>query len=431
MPFEVPAAPVEAAAEAAVAARSDSEYPMRTAPAARSTPPTASPASSSSPPPRQAPPPETAVQPEPLAEQAAAASTATAAGSPQAQPSPAREQELIRVKCRVCGTLLYFGLHEVGRQARCPDCEVALTVPPPPPPAPPPPPPPDPGEYAVGEEPPRIRPNFEYLARPRDDLQEEAAPSVLPPPPTDEHPLPRLWYLVGVIDMPWRRWAVVRWGVLAFLLGVAEIGSYQVVQGLAAARSWGEAILPLVLLLPALVAALGALSCALAWFHVVFRETAAGEEEIEDFSGGDVLGWFTAALWMAYYALLAWAVAGLLVRGAMWGNELQVLRLVLTLLLFLALLPLVLLASLEAESPWIPWSLPVYIRLGQRPGDFLKVYLVELALVGLLFGLVWLAAQLSPVLSMALSAPLEAATVLIIARLLGRLAIRMRQRSKA
>ncbi len=352
----------------------------------------------------------------------------SAAEYPAAVQSPPREEDLVRVKCRVCGTLLYFSVHEVGQQARCPDCEVAFTIPPPSPPAPPPTPPADPGEYAVGAEPPRVRPTFEYLARPREQPAESPKSSLLPPPADDEHPLPRLWYLTGVVDLPWRRNNIVRWAVLAVLLAAAELLSHKVVQGLAAAQSWGAALVPLMLMVPAILAVIGALLCGLAWFHIIFRETAAGEEEIEDWSGGDVLGWITSAFFMAYYALLAWALAAVIVRVLPWAADSQVVRLAVTLLLFWAWLPVVLLASLEAESPWIPWSVPVYVRLGQRARDFVKAYLTEVGFMVLLFGLVWMAGQVSGVLAMVVGSILEAALVFIIARLLGRLAVRMRQR---
>lgn len=359
------------------------------------------------------------------------AALSAAGRSAAAHAAPPRDEELVRVKCRVCGTLLYFGVHEVGQEARCPDCEVVFTVPPPSPPEPPPPPSPDPGEYAVGAEPPRIRPTFEYLARPREEPAEPPKSPLLPPEADDEHPLPRLWYLTGVVDLPWRRHSVVRWAVLAVLLAAAELLSYKVAHGLAAAQSWGTALVPMMLMVPAILAVIGALLCGLAWFHVIFRETAAGEEDIEDWSGGDVLGWISAALFTAYYALLAWALAVVIVRVLPWVADSQVPRLAVTLLLFWAWLPVVLLASLEAESPWIPWSVPVYIRLVQRARDFVYAYVTELVLVGLLFGLVWAVGQVSRLLATVVGSLLEAALVFIIARLLGRLAVRMRQRRKA
>lgn len=358
------------------------------------------------------------------------AASQAAGHAPAAHAAPPRDQDLVRVKCRLCGTLLYFGVHEVGQQARCPDCELAFTIPPPSPPAPPPPPPPDPGEYAVGAEPPRIRPTFEYLARPREQPAEPPKSPLLPPAADDEHPLPRLWYLTGVVDLPWRRHSIVRWAVLAVLLAAAQLLSHKVVHDLAAAQSWGAALVPLMLMVPSILALISALLCGLAWFHIIFRETAAGEEEIEDWSGGDLLGWITAAFLMAYYALLVWALAAVIVRMLPGIADSDVVRLCITLLLFWAWLPVVLLASLEAESPWIPWSVPVYIRLGERARDFVNAYLTEIVLIGLLFGLVWAAWQVSGVLAMVVGSILEAALVFIIARLLGRLAVRMRQRRK-
>lgn len=72
--------------------------------------------------------------PQIVSEANTASMTGQAAALPAAippPPPPPKPQE-VRVKCRLCGTLVYVPLSEVGKETKCPDCDFMNVVPEPP-----------------------------------------------------------------------------------------------------------------------------------------------------------------------------------------------------------------------------------------------------------------------------------------------------------
>jgi hypothetical protein len=88
------------------------------------------------------------------------------------------------------------------------------------------------------------------------------------------------------------------------------------------------------------------------------------------------------------------------------------------------LFPILLLSSVDANSPFIPLSRRVRRSLFRVAGTWLTFYVLSGLLWAGLMGAFWGLAQLHDFLAPVLGGPLLAATVLIYARLLGRLAWR-------
>jgi len=336
------------------------------------------------------------------------------------------EPECFLLLCPTCGSRMHPKVELVGKRVRCPDCERPVLVTPPAEPIavkvrP------TPGEYGVGETPierPAI--NVELL-RSRGTLE----PHPLPPPP------PRLWYYDGVLSFPWRSESIARWLILSLLALVTDgVTTYLVAvspvfqQGFDMDRSSLLAG-PFLMMIAGLVWAYMMFYAANCVFSVI-RDTAAGADEVTDWGDSDL----TEGIWRLVFLAVPVISAGSLGFGVMFLGALiwPTGAIWLGLAAGAMVAPIMVLSIVD--NNWIFGLFSGTVLRGVKTAW--RGWLVFYGVSGLLI-VAWtaitivgttLSAQIeSPVLkttalifTVLVTAPLWAALVLILARLLGRLA---------
>lgn len=231
----------------------------------------------------------------------------------------------------------------------------------------------------------------------------------LPPPP-------RWTFFSGVFTFPWHLHMLYRWIILSFfytvtgwlifflyLMYTGGFGGFAMVM-VALASMWFI---------------LWTLSYGAAWSLCIISDTASGNDRVVSPPEDD---WREGVIDMGYvaYILIEAEVAAYFI-GKAFAPFTEHHVLISTVTLFL-IFPIVLLSSMEADSIWVPLTLPIVKSLGKMWWGWLLYYV----LTGMLAA-IWLAAfvvimeHLMPI-SMFLLGPLTAAFVFISARLLGRLA---------
>ena len=259
-------------------------------------------------------------------------------------------------------------------------------------------------EAIVYPQPPRGPVNvFEALA----EIRQES-----PDPP------PRWTFFSSVFGFPWRPDMLVRWIYLT--LGFTVFGI--VLAGFVALAQLVSWLLVLVLFMPALVAAAGlTLSYSAACFLPILIDTAAGNDRVKSWFDPDWKEWsvqFMYLVCMLFVAMLVGHVIGVLadVRGETY-------RLVLGVATYLAF-PIIVLSSQEANSMFVPLTLPILRSMVTSAWVWLMFYVLSGALLGAAAVLILLESEVSPYFALIASGPILATVCLIYPRLLGRLAWR-------
>lgn len=336
---------------------------------------------------------------------------------------PVERPRLVKVKCGLCGALLYPRAELIGKHVRCPDCyrPVLVVEPPPEPvakydkPA---------GEYTLDAEPP---PNpLAGIVSIEAPVEPRLEPEPLPPP------APTLWYISGIFNFPWQQETISHWMTLtlfsAFANGVTAYGLSVVAEMVGAGgspfASFGVAMKM------AFTIALGAIAwllmlcyasgCAIA----IIRETASGNEEVTDWHDAE----FPEAMGSALAVVFPLAGAGAvgfgvylallpLLAGEGGSSSLAYLVGVLT---AVVLYPVMLLSVLESGAFWVVvnWS-ALRLILGFLPG-WLLVNAEMAAVTGAWWLFTWAGGRFLPIVTAIIGAPLYAAAIMIDARLLGR-----------
>ena len=337
---------------------------------------------------------------------------------------PIAAETLIRINCPLCRTMMYAGEDQVGQTTICPDCSTPVVVPRPPPPRRKPDPMAEAGEgYGVAA-PGEIAASGP-VARPvaAGRLADEAGDA------TDGEPAavsrgrrsvpPRRPFLVGTFTFPFSSGA---WGhtlVLAFWaavsLGLART-SIQLVASASFATWFGSAILIVVAGLLAVMWFVLASACAL----VVVRDTANGCDEIQEWPDIGFLDWMGDSLYVFASlstsllpgAGLAWLLAGVDQSG----------RAAILLASLLLVFPIVLLSTLENESPWGIISLPVCRALWTAGRGWIGFYFTSAALLTAVGAVTVGAGAVGGVLGIVGAMLVLAPGWLVYFRLLGRLA---------
>jgi hypothetical protein len=188
---------------------------------------------------------------------------------------------------------------------------------------------------------------------------------------------------------------------------------------LAQELSW---LLVVVFLMPGFVAAAGlTLSYAAACFLPILIDTAAGNDRITSWFDPNWKEWAVQFMYLVCMMLTAGLfghVAGEI--GERAGGQYGI---VLGVTVFLTF-PIVVLSTQEANSPFIPLSLPILKSLVAFAGGWLLFYALSGLVVGAAAALIALEASVSPYFALLGSGPILATVFLIYPRLLGRLAWR-------
>ena len=234
------------------------------------------------------------------------------------------------------------------------------------------------------------------------------------------------WQLfLGGFGFPWSPGAVMQWLLIAMWAAVAGwLTRSAIAMGIDQGLGGGSIYQAIVALLSALGAMMAGVACAgVAAIHglTILLETTAGNDRMENWPNvglflewiGDL--WFiinTVAISIALGLGLNWLLPGLL-------GPREVTVAVTVFFLF----PILLLCTLETDSPFLPVSSVVLASLGRHGLAWLAFYLQTASLLGAAAALVcYLGPQLDPPVGIPLAALLFSAVVMIYFRLLGRLA---------
>ncbi len=272
------------------------------------------------------------------------------------------------------------------------------------------------GEYAAG--PPAetlpLRPDtvFDRLA--------EVRREVAPPPP-------RWTFFSGVFLFPWRADARLRWMYMSVgFTAIAIIGL--MVKAIAASFSGiGSGIALAFFILPLIWVSFLTFSFSAACSLCVLESTAAGIDRIETWPDPQWKEWMAQLIYLGWVGAVPLAVSyglarlaglsGMRVEAALPG-------------IFFLLYPIALMSALEANSIWVPLTLPVLMSLVRWWWAWLTFYLLTGLLAAGLAALFSFSIASSQDLLQLLLGPLTAAAALIYFRLLGRLAWRMTTKAR-
>jgi len=330
---------------------------------------------------------------------------------PAAEPR-IKEQQLIPLVCKLCQTRMYADVDQVGQLVTCPDCGTPVVVPRPQAP------PPKPrvegtliGEYGVGKTVERPQ----YTARPDVRLAriepgdtravEEAKPSgivrVRPAPPQ----WPFLSGIFGFLWYPgtWPRLVGLMAALPIFLIPVVFALSLVVTPnlGMVSAIPWFGAM---VLFAAGALLSIGWAFVAFPIFLAVVRDTAEGDDEIEDWPEQPFTDW-VGEFFQVFNSLSVSVLCGVAAYQLMYSFGLSA-PLVLPLSVFLVF-PISLLSMMEGDSAfkalslsvvgslfskWWAWGL-FYLETAILVAAFLVLAAWTLLLVGpwglLLVGTLW------------------------------------------
>jgi len=238
---------------------------------------------------------------------------------------------------------------------------------------------------------------------------------------------PRRAFLRGVFEFPFYLDVLPQWIKLTFALTVEIALAWKIVQLIMSSAGGGFggggiAVAALVLLAPAIL--FGCICIAMIWAvgSAIIEDTAAGMNHIENWPESLVLDDLPSLIFPAIALFLA-SLPGV---GINWLSENGLpwawfLAPVSTVLLF----PFTLLSILETGSVFIPFSLPIFRCVRNRPGTWLWFYGESTAIVAVA---AWISVQLwlkseGSIWLFSFAAILATGAILIYFRLLGRLAL--------
>ncbi len=316
--------------------------------------------------------------------------------------------------CPTCGARLHPHIELVGKRVRCPDCERPVLVTAPREPVkvkerq-------QPGEYGVGETPIERPPVNVELLRSTGTIE----PIPLPAPP------PRLWFYEGVLSFPWKRESIGRWLILSLIALVTDaITTYAILSLPIFERGFnfdqGSAITSM------LVVWLGSTLWAFTLFYAancvfsVIRDTAFGNDVVTDWGDADL----SEGIWRLFFLVVPLLAAGSLGYAAMfltamvWPAGALIVGLATAALVY----PIMLLSIVDGNAVLRLFTATVLRGVATCWRAWLLFYFESALLVAAWTALAVLGTTRLPILTVLVTAPLAAALVLILARLLGRLA---------
>jgi hypothetical protein len=272
------------------------------------------------------------------------------------------------------------------------------------------------GDYAHGpipeSQPMRLGNVFDRLA----EVRQEVAPTP-----------PRWTFFSGVFTLPWRRQVVTRWVYMSIgfcaMLGIAVI-----LRMLAASFSgMASGVAVAFFLLPIIWISFFTLSYTAACCLHVFESTVSGLDEIEAWPESNWRDWMTE---MMYVAWIGAVPLGIGLGLGKFGTT-QDIPLSLTIpVAFFVLYPISFMSAMEANSVWVPLTLPILGSLARWWWCWLLFYVISGFLVGSTAVAAGYLIESSLFGVLILLGPIVPASALIYFRLLGRLGWRMTAKIK-
>lgn len=270
------------------------------------------------------------------------------------------------------------------------------------------------GDYAAGA--PIVRPPvragtvFDRLA----EIRREVAP-----------PPPKWTFFSGVFAFPWRMDVLLRWGYMSVgFTALLMIGL--VLRSIAAGFSgMASGVAAAFFLLPIIWVTIWSLSYAAACGSCVLEATAAGLDRIEAWPDPNWRDWMGQMIYLGWIGAIPLAASyGISLLAGQAGMDRSLAGWTMT-AAFFVLYPIALMSALEANSIWVPLTLPILVSLVRWGWAWLMFYLLSgLIAAGLLAAFGYALGSGLDAIIIALG-PLVAAGVLVYFRLLGRLAWRM------
>ncbi len=324
---------------------------------------------------------------------------------------------MIVFECPYCSARLEIDEGRAGRTMTCPFCKGQVAVPKPHKPR-------QDEEYGLADdeyEPPgSSAPRGRLTARDIDELEADEEPGRKRRRPKME------WHLfLGGFGFPWTPGAVLQWLLIAIWATVAGWLAHTALALRSDRALEGDNMFQtIVALLAALAAMIAGLCCAgIAAIHglTILLETTAGNDRMENWPNvGLFLDWI-GELWFIFNTAAVSLLLGMgldwLLPGLLTSREYTVGVTV------FVVFPILLLCTLESDSPFVPVSTVVFASLGRHAIAWLAFYLQAGSLLAAAVAMVYyLGPQLEPRLFIPLAALLFAAVVMIYFRLLGRLA---------
>jgi hypothetical protein len=252
------------------------------------------------------------------------------------------------------------------------------------------------------------------------DKLAEIRHEVAPPPP-------RWTFFSGVFTFPWRRDVFARWAysTLGFT-AIAAIGL--ILKGLAASMSgFASGISLAFFLLPIIWITFLTFSYAAACGLCILESTAAGLDRIEAWPEPNWKEWMAQMIYAGWIGAIPFAVSfGLAKLASLWGIPLAW---TMPAAVF-AIYPVSLMSALEANSIWVPLTLPIFTSLFKWFWAWLMFYLLAGFLAAGLAAVFVYSLTSSEELLLLLLGPLTAGGAFIYFRLLGRLAWRMTAKTR-
>lgn len=327
----------------------------------------------------------------------------------------------LSLECPTCHELVRASAGEVTQTVPCPFCAAPLTVP-------------DRktvagwrkknvepssrekiGEYETGavQASKTLRPGnvFDRLA----EVRREAVPDP-----------PRWTFFSGVFSVPWRDEAFIRWlyqsiGFTILLLIIVEtLGVYS--------SKFGTTHNGIVLILVGISLfwiGLWTASYSAACGVAVLESTGGGLDRIEGWPEPNWKEWMVDLLYLSWIGAIPMSLSyGLMRLTELWGPRL----IWVWPLAFFVMYPISLLSALEANSIWVPLTMPILASLWRWWWAWGLFYILTGLLLGGLAAFMGFALATSHAYVVILLAPLVPAVWLIYCRLLGRLGWRMTSR---
>jgi hypothetical protein len=252
------------------------------------------------------------------------------------------------------------------------------------------------------------------------DKLAEVRREVAPPPP-------RWTFFSGVFTFPWREGVHLRWVYMTVgFTAMALIGL--VLKWLAASLAGvGGGVAIAFFTLPIIWVSMMTLSFSAACCLAVLESTAAGLDRVEAWPDPQWKEWMAHMIYLAWIGAIPLAASyGLAQLASLAGAEV---RLAFPGLFFI-LYPISLMSALEANSYWVPLTLPILTSLFRWWWAWLLFYLLSGLLAAGLAAVFIFGIQSSQDLALVALGPLTAAAALIYFRLLGRLAWRMTRKAR-
>ncbi len=233
----------------------------------------------------------------------------------------------------------------------------------------------------------------------------------------EEDPPPTNVFFSNVFGFPWQGSVIGVWLVMAGALAAFSLMAVVIVMLYAGASSMVSAVAAFIIL-PAFWVGAWAFSYCSAASLVVIEETAAGNNEIRDWMDPEWKDWMGKLFYVLYVGCLPIAIAWPIIGLSPYTYEQAAIPLIAIEFVFF---PIALLSAMEQDSMWMPISGPIVKSLGRAFGGWVVFFVLTGLVLAAACGLTYASVKYMQLVSPVVLGPLWATTMLIYARLLGRL----------